>query len=179
MMEHYIIVPSGDHCTYIQSRPGKTSFRKITNMDHNQRTSIKKYLHTKTKVLLRLKFLTLVQEWSQSDLMTRMNILTIFKIPTNIINVLIQKNKTWKIMRSNKKNYIKTQMMTWSLKNNSNIFTQTLITIFNIQQWTQVSCQFIILNRKTSSMIQRILPIPQLTPKCTQGQNNSSNGHQS
>ena len=42
MMEHYIIVPSEDHCTYIKIHPENNSFRTITNIDHNQKTSIKK-----------------------------------------------------------------------------------------------------------------------------------------
>ena len=41
---------------------------------------------------------------------------------------------------------------------NLNIFTQTLITIFHIQQWTQVSCQFIKMIQNTSLMMRMILP---------------------
>ena len=58
------------------------------------------------------------------------------------------------MMRFNNKNYLKTQMITFSLKNNYNIFSQTLITMFHIQQWNHISWQFIIMIHKFSFMIQ-------------------------
>ena len=44
--------------------------------------------------------------------------------------------------------------MTLSLKKNLNIFTQTLIKNFHLQQIIQVSCQFITIIQKTSLIIQ-------------------------
>ena len=99
-------------------------------MGHDQRTSIKTNIHPKTQALLRLQLLCLVQNWTQYAFMTHMAIFTICKIPINILTLLIHNNKTCKILMLNNTNYMKTQMMTLSLKKNSNIFTQTLITIY-------------------------------------------------
>ena len=96
----------------MQGHPDNNSFRIITNMDQVQRTSIKIKIHPKTQALLRIKLLALLQKLTQSYLITCMTILTIFKIPMKILTELIHKNKTWKILRLNKKNYMKTQMMT-------------------------------------------------------------------
>ena len=52
--------------------------------------------------------------------------------------------------------FYKDTMLTLSLKKNYNIFTHNLITIFQIQQWTQVSRQFILTTQKTSLMIYNI-----------------------
>ena len=41
--------------------PENNSFRKITNKDHNQKTSIITNIYPTTQVLLRLKFLDLFQ----------------------------------------------------------------------------------------------------------------------
>ena len=51
---------------YMQSHPENKYFIKITNMDHYQRISIKTNIHPKTQVLLRLQFLTLFQNLTQS-----------------------------------------------------------------------------------------------------------------
>ena len=59
-------------------------------------------------------------------------------------------------MRLKKNNYLKTQIKTLSLNNNWNIFTQTLLTIFHLQQQTQVSWLSIIMILKLLSMIQNI-----------------------
>ena len=56
----------------------------------------------------------------------------------------------------NKNNYLGTQIKTQSLKKNYKTFTQTLITIFRHQQWTQVSWLFIITIQKNSLVIQNI-----------------------
>ena len=114
-MEHYRIVTSEDHYIYMQSHLENKSFRKITNMDYDQRTSIWNKINPKRQALLRIQLLPLVQTQTQSTLMTHMTILTIWKIPMTILTLLIHKKKTWKIMSLNKTNYIKRQMMTWSL----------------------------------------------------------------
>ena len=90
-------------------------------MYHNQMSSIKTYIHPKTQALLRIQLIALVQKWTQSAFMTRITILTIWKIPIKILTLLIHKKKTWNILRLNKTNSMKKQMMTLSLKNNSNI----------------------------------------------------------
>ena len=46
-MEHLIIFPSEEHCTYIKSHPDNNSFRTITNMDHYKSNSIKTKVHPK------------------------------------------------------------------------------------------------------------------------------------
>ena len=81
-------------------------------MDHYQSTSIKTKIHPKTQSLIRLQFFALIQKRTKSPLMTRITIFTIWKIPTNIINLLIHKNTAWKILRLNKNDYTKTQIMT-------------------------------------------------------------------
>ena len=87
------------------------------------------------------KLIDFIQKWTQYSLMTRMTIFIIWKITMKILTLLIHKNKTWKILRLNKNNSTKTQMMNLSLKKNSNIFTQNLIKEFYHQQLTQVSYQ--------------------------------------
>ena len=48
---------------YINKRhPENNYFRKITNMDHNQKNETKTRIHPTTQVLLRLKFIALVQK---------------------------------------------------------------------------------------------------------------------
>ena len=153
----------------MKSQPDKNSFITITNTYHGQRSSIKTKIHTKKQVLLMLQSLALVQKRNQSALTTCMNISTQWKITMKILILLIQKKNTYKILSLNKNNSMKTQMKTWSLKNNKNIFTQTLTTIFHLQQWTKVSWKLIMLIQKTSLMIQKIFQIPQLNPKWTRG----------
>ena len=67
---------------YIHAKASrKKSFRTITNMDHDQKISIKTKINPKTQALLRLQLLVLVQNLTQSDLMTRMTIFAIWKYP--------------------------------------------------------------------------------------------------
>ena len=61
-MEHYIIVLSEDHFTYMKRHQEKNHFRTTTNMDNKKRTSIKTNMHAKTQVLIRLQSLSLVQK---------------------------------------------------------------------------------------------------------------------
>ena len=56
----------------------------------------------------------------------------------------------------NNNNSFRTQMTTWSLKKNYGIFNHTLITMFHLQQWTQVSSMLIIIIQKISLMTQNI-----------------------
>ena len=54
----------------------------------------------------------------------------------------------------NKENSLKVQVTILLLKNKYNIFTHTLIKIYHLQQWTQVSWKLIIIIQKNSLMIQ-------------------------
>ena len=74
-----------------------------------------------------------------------MTIPTMCTIPMKKLILLVQKKKTYRTLSLNKKNHFNTQITTWSLKKNYYIFAQTLITVFYIPQWTQVSWLFIIM----------------------------------
>ena len=81
-------------------------FRKITKMYHDPRNSTKILIHP-TQILLRIKLLNINQKLNQSDLRKHMTISTLCKILMRILILLIQKNKTWKMMRINNKNYLR------------------------------------------------------------------------
>ena len=134
--------------------PENISFRKITKMDHNQSTAIKTQINP-IKLLPRLQFISNNKNLTQSVLRTHMTILTLWKIPTKTLILLIHNNKTDNMVKMNKKIYLKSQPKTIT-KKNCKTFTQTLITIFHHQKWTQVSWLFIIMIQKDSLMIQKI-----------------------
>ena len=156
---------------YIHEKAPREQILQNNHKHGSRRKDFNKNKDTlKTQVLLWLQLIALVQNWTQFSLMTCMTILTVWEIPMHILTLLIHKNKTQKILISNKNNYMKTQMMTWSLNKNSNIFTQTLIgiSIYNNELRYHVnSSQWY---RKHNRWYGIFSPIPQLTPKSTQGQ---------